>query len=398
MVSKIFYRPIFYTLVRRLKEPRKFIQVLSGPRQSGKTTLIRQAIDSLEIPSHYASADEPFLQSRSWIEDQWNTARLIAKRSRNILLVLDEIQKIPSWSDIVKRLWDEDAMNRIPVKIAILGSSPLLMQRGLTESLAGRFEIIPVSHWSYAEMRDVFGWTLEQYIYFGGYPGSASLIDDQQRWSRYIIDSLIETTISRDILHMTRVDKPALMRRLFHLGCDYSGQVLSYQKMLGQLQDTANTTTLAHYLELLSGAGMITGIQKFAGQRVRQKGSSPKLLALNTALISAQSPHSFEEAQGNRACWGRLVESSAGAYLVNSASGSNIEVFYWREGSKEVDYILRRGKSITAIEIKSSRVRDNFSGMDSFNKTFNPKNKIIVGRQGIPLEKFMLAPVSDWMQ
>lgn len=398
MVSKIFYRPIFYTLVRRLKEPRKFIQVLSGPRQSGKTTLIRQAIDSLEIPSYYASADEPFLQSRSWIEDQWNTARFMAKRSGNILLVLDEIQKIPSWSDIVKCLWDEDAMNRIPVKIAILGSSPLLMQRGLTESLAGRFEIIPVSHWSYAEMRDAFGWTLEQYIYFGGYPGSASLIDDQQRWSRYIIDSLIETTISRDILHMTRVDKPALMRRLFHLGCDYSGQVLSYQKMLGQLQDTANTTTLAHYLELLSGAGMITGIQKFAGQRVRQRGSSPKLLALNTALISAQSPYSFDEAQKNRAYWGRIVESSAGAYLVNSASGSNIEVFYWREGTKEVDYILRRGKSITAVEIKSGRVRDSFSGMDSFNKIFNPKNKIIVGQQGIPLEKFMLSPVSDWMQ
>jgi hypothetical protein len=393
----MFYRPIFQVLVRRLKEPRKFIQVLSGPRQSGKTTLIRQVIDSLEIQSHYASADEPFLQAQSWIEEQWNTARLMAKKSRNMLLVLDEIQKIPSWSDIVKNLWDEDTRNRIPLKTVILGSSPLLMQRGLSESLAGRFEIIPVSHWSYSEMRDAFGWELEQYIYFGGYPGAAPLIHDQQRWSRYIIDSLIETTISRDVLHMTRVDKPALLRRLFHLGCNYSTQVLSYQKMLGQLQDTANTTTLAHYLELLSGSGMVTGIQKFAGQQVRQRGSSPKLLALNTALISAQSPFSFEEAQENRSYWGRLVESSIGAYLVNGSIGSNIEVFYWREGNKEVDYILRRGKSVTAIEIKSGRVKDSFSGMDSFTTAFTPKQKIIVGIQGISIEEFLLAPVSDWV-
>jgi len=393
----MFYRPIFQVLVRRLKEPRKFRQVLSGPRQSGKTTLIRQVIDSLEIQSHYASADEPFLQAQSWIEEQWNTARLMAKKSRNMLLVLDEIQKIPSWSDIVKNLWDEDTRNRIPLKTVILGSSPLLMQRGLSESLAGRFEIIPVSHWSYSEMRDAFRWKLEQYIYFGGYPGAAPLIHDQQRWSRYIIDSLIETTISRDVLHMTRVDKPALLRRLFHLGCNYSTQVLSYQKMLGQLQDTANTTTLAHYLELLSGSGMVTGIQKFAGQQVRQRGSSPKLLALNTALISAQSPFSFGEAQENRTYWGRLVESSIGAYLVNGSIGSNIEVFYWREGNKEVDYILRRGKSVTAIEIKSGRVKDSFSGMDSFTTAFTPKQKIIVGIQGISIEEFLLAPVSDWV-
>lgn len=393
----MFYRPIFQVLVRRLKEPRNFIQVLSGPRQSGKTTLIRQVIDSLEIQSHYASADEPFLQAQSWIEEQWNTARLMAKKSRNMLLVLDEIQKIPSWSDIVKNLWDEDTRNRIPLKTVILGSSPLLMQRGLSESLAGRFEIIPVSHWSYSEMRDAFRWKLEQYIYFGGYPGAAPLIHDQQRWSRYIIDSLIETTISRDVLHMTRVDKPALLRRLFHLGCNYSTQVLSYQKMLGQLQDTANTTTLAHYLELLSGSGMVTGIQKFAGQQVRQRGSSPKLLALNTALISAQSHFSFEEAQENRTYWGRLVESSIGAYLVNGSIGSNIEVFYWREGNKEVDYILRRGKSVTAIEVKSGRVKDSFSGMDSFTTAFTPKQKIIVGIQGISIEEFLLAPVSDWV-
>lgn len=275
----MYSRPIYKSLLSRLKEPRKFLQVLAGPRQVGKTTLIRQVIDTLKVPSHYASADEPTLKSAVWIEQQWEIGRLNAMKSgkkEEALLVLDEVQKVSGWSEIVKRLWDEDTANKTQLKVVLLGSSPLLIHRGLTESLAGRFEIIPITHWSFSEMKDAFGWNVEQFIYFGGYPGAAGLIDDQERWSRYIIDSLIETTISRDILLMTRVDKPALIRRLFLLGCDYSGQILSYQKMLGQLQDAGNTTTLAHYLELLAGAGMLTGLQKFAGKQIKQRGTSPK--------------------------------------------------------------------------------------------------------------------------
>ena len=308
----MYHRPMYHMLVKRLQEPRRFIQVLAGPRQTGKTTIVRQVVDDNIIPVHYASADEPTLQSRAWIEQQWEAGRVMVAKTKGkggALLVLDEVQKVTGWSEVVKRLWDSDTRNRISLKVALLGSAPLLIQRGLTESLAGRFEIIPVIHWSYAEMREAFRWDLDRFIYFGGYPGAADLIADRQRWSRYIIDALIETTLSRDILLLTRVDKPALLRRLFQLGCSFSGQILSYQKMIGQLQDAGNTTTLAHYLELLTGAGMLTGLQKFAAHQVRERASSPKLQVLNTALITAQSRLTFDEAQKDREFWGRLVES-----------------------------------------------------------------------------------------
>jgi hypothetical protein len=358
-------------------------------------------MDDLDAPAHYASADEPFLRDRTWIEQQWELGRLRAKdapRRPGAVLVLDEVQKIGGWSETVKRLWDEDTAARVVLKVVLLGSSPLLVQKGLTESLAGRFELIPVTHWSFVEMRQAFGWKLDQFVYFGGYPGAAGLINDHPRWSRYIMDALIETTISRDILLMTRVDKPALLRRLFHLGCDYSGQVLSYQKMVGQLQDAGNTTTLAHYLELLSGAGMLTGLSKFSDRRVRQRASSPKLQVMNTALMTASSPHAFEAAKKDRDFWGRLVESAAGAHLINTSLGTKTEVFYWREGTREVDYILRSGKSITAIEVKSGYAKESLPGMEAFSKAFKPTRKLLVGNRGIPMEEFLTKPATHWVR
>jgi predicted AAA+ superfamily ATPase len=362
--------------------------------------MVRQVADETRIPVHYASADEPTLQSRAWIEQQWETGRLLtseAAAASGAILVLDEIQKVTGWSEVVKRLWDGDTRKKLFLKVVLLGSAPLLIQRGLTESLAGRFETIPVTHWSYAEMQEAFGWDLDQFIYFGGYPGAADLIADRHRWSRYIIDSLIETTISRDILLLTRVDKPALLRRLFQLGCSHSSQILSYQKMIGQLQDAGNTTTLAHYLELLAGAGMLTGLHKFAAQRVRERASSPKLQVLNTALISAQSPLTFEAARKDRESWGRLVESAVGAHLINSAAGTGVEVFYWRERNREVDFVLRSGKTVVAIEVKSGTLREGLPGMDAFEKAFKPKRKLLVGEDGIPLGKFLLTPAEAWV-
>jgi hypothetical protein len=362
---------------------------------------VSQAADEMHIPVHYASADEPTLQSRTWIEQQWETGRLLAAETAGRsggILILDEIQKVTGWSGVIKRLWDNDTRKRMALKVVLLGSAPLLIQRGLTESLAGRFEIIPVTHWSYAEMREAFGWDLDRFIYFGGYPGAAELIVDRQRWSRYIIDSLIETTLSRDILLLTRVDKPALLRRLFQLGCAHSGQILSYQKMIGQLQDAGNTTTLAHYLELLAGAGMLTGLHKFASSRIRERSSSPKLQVLNTALVSAQSPLTFEAARMDRDSWGRLVESAVGAHLINSSVETGIEIFYWRERSREVDFVLRSGKTAVAIEVKSGSRKEGLPGMDAFDKAFKPKRKLLVGEDGIPLEKFMLTPAEEWLK
>jgi hypothetical protein len=394
----MFTRPIYKEIYSRLKEPRKFIQILAGPRQVGKTTLAERIMKEIGIPSHYVTADEPALHAPVWIEEQWEAGRNLTHSGANeAILLLDEIQKMPGWSETVKRLWDYDSRHKIRLKLLILGSSPLLIQKGLTESLAGRFEIIPVTHWSYQEMREAFGWSLEQYIYFGGYPGAAELIGDNNRWKRYIRDSIIETSLSRDIMLLNPIQKPALLRRLFQLGCEYSGKILTYQKMLGQLQDKGSTLTMAHYLELLSGAGMITGLQKYAAQKVRQRASSPKLQVLNNALISAQIGLSWEEAKTNKEYWGQLVESAVGAHLINSSQGTPLKVAYWREGDREVDFILEAGKNLTAIEVKSKRQKRALTGMDAFTKEFMPQRKLLVGEQGIALEKFLLRPASEWV-
>ena len=388
------------TLVARLREPRRFMQVVAGARQVGKTTLVGQVLDRLDAPSVFVSADEPTLADTSWLAAQWERARVIAADSRRTgaVLVFDEVQKIPGWSETVKRLWDEDSRAKRSVRVVLLGSAPLLMQQGLTESLAGRFEIVHLPHWSFAEMRSAFGFSLEQYLYFGGYPGAAPLVHDPQRWRRYLLDSLIETTIARDVLLMTRVDKPALLRRVFELGCRYSGQVLPFTKMLGQLQDAGNATTLAHYLDLLGGAGMLTGLQKFAGKAVRQRGSSPKLQVLNTALMTAQSGLSPDEAHVDREYRGRLVESAVGAHLANAAASGICELFYWRERSREVDFVVRSGRSVIAIEVKSGRAPGGFPGLGAFAEAFKPKRTLLVGGDGIPLEEFLTRPVQHWLQ
>ena len=385
-------------LLKRLKEKRRFLQVLAGPRQVGKTTLVRQVMAAAKIPAHYASADEPTLRDRTWLEQQWDITRLKAKEGKNgALLVLDEIQKIPDWSSVVKLLWDADTHSGVHLKVVLLGSAPLLIQSGLTESLAGRFEVIAVPHWSFPEMHEAFGWNLEQYIFYGAYPGAAELIDYPERWRRYIQDSLIETTISRDILLLTRVDKPALLRRLFHLGCAYSGQILSYQKMIGQLTDAGNTVTLAHYLDLLQGAGMLAGLAKYSHGQVRQRGSSPKLQVLNTALMSAQDQRSITEARQDGDYWGRLVESCIGAHLFNSSLGTDISVTYWRERNHEVDFVLQKGKTVVAIEVKSGGRRESLPGMEAFARQFKPKRQLLVGSQGIFLEEFLSKPAAYWL-
>lgn len=383
------------TLLARFAEPRRFIQILAGPRQSGKTTIARQAMDGTDISSHYATADEPSIKDRLWLEQQWNTGRLLEKEHGKALLVLDEIQKIPGWSEIVKWLWDEDSARLSSLHVLLLGSSPLLLQKGMTESLAGRFEQIPVGHWSYLEMKAAFGVDLNQYIYFGGFPGAVSLMPDEQRWRHYILDALIETAISRDILLMTRIDKPILLRRMFEFGCLYSGQIMSFQKMTGQLKDAGNTTTLAHYLDLLGGAGILTGLQKYSGKEVKKRSSSPKLLVNNTAIMSALSHHTFQDAQKDHEFWGRLVESAIGAHLLNGILGSELKLYYWSGSNREVDYILVRGEEIIAVEVKSSLKRTSLPGMEMFSRHYKIKKPLLVGAQGIPLEKFFSISLAD---
>ena len=394
----MFHRPQLATLTQRLTEPRRFIQILSGPRQVGKTTLARQALSRFQGTSHYASADLPSAPDTAWIQQQWTIARQISK-SQPCVLVLDEVQKVPRWSEVIKMLWDEDNFASTiahPLHVILLGSTQFLMQAGISESLAGRYELIRLPHWSYAEMRDAFGWGVEQFIYFGGYPGAASLISDQERWRAYVLDAIIEPTLTRDVLQLARIDKPALLRRLFTLGCHYSSQILSFQKMIGQLQDAGNTTTLSNYLTLLAGAWMLTGLDKFAGDVARSRASSPKLQALDTALINAQSGVGFQEAMRDHAWWGRLVESAVGAHLHNSKS-SGVLLQYWRERNHEVDFVLSQGAHMTAIEVKSGADKGALSGLKKFTEQFRHAKPLVVGTGGMSIETFLLTPADQWL-
>ncbi len=385
-----YHRPIFTTLRQRLAEPRRFIQVLAGPRQVGKTTLALQLIEKARAPYHFAAADGISPANSAWLEQQWETARLKWKQaqSESFLLVIDEIQKIDNWSETVKAQWDADTRTKTPVKVLILGSSRLLLQQGLTESLAGRFEITQATHWSLREMQEAFGVDTSQFVWFGGYPGAVDLIGEEARWKQYVMNALVETSISKDILMLTRVDKPALMRRLFDLGCAYSGQVLSYNKMLGQLLDAGNTTTLSHYLDLLGTAGLLTGIEKYAPNKIIRRSSSPKLVPCNTALVSAQSAESFEKAILRPDLWGRMVESAVGAHLINFALQENFEVFYWADGHAELDFVLVYRNQVLGIEVKSGRIQKS-EGAKVFKKRFPDARLMLVGQTGISWEAFL---------
>jgi predicted AAA+ superfamily ATPase len=392
----MFQRPYFQELTTRLKEPRKFIQVLMGPRQVGKSTLAQQVLQKLKSPFLSVSADAVPNTGDVWLEQQWEAARLQFQNSgsSDYILAIDEIQKISNWSEIAKKLWDEDTRKKRNIKVVLLGSSRLLLQQGLTESLAGRFETTYLGHWSFAEMQEAFGFTPEQYVWFGGYPGAATLTSDEDRWKKYVNDALIETSISKDILMLTRVDKPALLRKLFELGCLYSGQILSYTKIIGQLQDAGNTTTLAHYLHLLDTAGLLAGIEKFTGEELRQRSSSPKFQVHNTALLTAQQVASLDEVRQQPDIWGRWVEAAIGAHLVNHQLSEGYTVNYWRHRNDEIDFVLEKKGKVIGIEVKSG-VTQKAQGMDAFKKQFGPDKILLIGNTGIPWPEFLRTRPSE---
>jgi uncharacterized protein len=392
----MFERHHLQILIKRIHEPRRFLQVIMGPRQVGKTTLVTQLAVQAKIDYLFVSADSIAASNATWLEQQWEAARikLVQHETKEFLLVIDEIQKIDNWSETVKLLWDTDTRNNLNLKVILLGSSRLLLQQGLTESLAGRFESTYMGHWSFDEMQQAFGWDVNQYVWFGGYPGSATLIDDEERWKTYVTESLIETSISKDILMLTRVDKPALMKRLFELGCLYSGQILSYTKVLGQLQDAGNTTTLSHYLELLDTAGLLAGIEKYAPDVIRQRSSSPKFQVHNTALISAQRNDLFKDTLAKPGEWGRMVESSIGSHLINHSLTDKFNIHYWRERNDEVDFVIERKGKVIGLEVKSSAAGST-SGMTAFKNKFNPDKVLLIGNAGLPWQDFLkINPVS----
>ena len=390
----MYKRKVVDVILQRLLEPRKRIQVVAGPRQVGKTTSIEQAVADFYGGYTYKLAEGLGLSPLEWLISEWNAARAKAKAEGGHLLIVDEIQKIKGWSEAVKRLWDEDSFHHVDLKVCLLGSSRLLLQKGLEESLAGRFEMIDIWHWSFADMRAAFGYTLEDYILFGGYPGAADLRKDGTRWKQYIRDAIIEPSITLDILQLESVAKPELLRQTFALGCNYSGRILSYQKMVGQLQEAGNTTTIAHYLRLLGEAGLLTGLGKLYDEPLRVRSSSPKLAVCNNALRTAMQSCSPDELRNDPVRWGHAVESAVGAQLMSLVHRRDIDLLYWNVGSKEVDYVLRRDDQIAAIEVKSADA-DSISGMREFLRKYPHAKPYMIGGQGMPLETAFAVSAMD---
>lgn len=375
-------------LIMRLQEPRRTIQVVAGPRQVGKTTLVKQVLQQLSTPSRFFNADGVEPDDKDWIAARWEEVRALMhfNQYQEMVLVIDEVHKINNWSEQVKREWDADTFNDVNIKVVLLGSSRLLLKKGLTESLAGRFEILSMTHWSFQEMQEAFGWNINQYVYFGGYPGSAPYVNNEARWRKYMRESIIAPAIEKDVLQTTYIYKPALMHQLFHLGCAYSGELLSYNKMLGLLQDAGNATTLVNYLEVLGESKLLTGLPKYVKDASRKYRTIPKLQVYNNALLTALTEGvSYEKVFTDPQLWGRWVESAVGCYLLDKADELDCDLFYWREDNEEVDFVLRRADKLLAIEVKSGKRQSN-SGLSTFRQMYNPQHSLVVGGQALPLE------------
>lgn len=386
----MYVRSQYKELKSRIEEPRDKIQVVSGPRQVGKSTLVKQVLQDVDLPYMLVSADNVDKENTGWIGEMWSTARARMKATglAEYLLVIDEVHKVDNWSEAVKKEWDDDTFNDLSLKVVILGSSRLLLKDGLTESLAGRYELIRMPHWSYGEMHEAFDMEVDHYIYFGAYPGGAKYVNDERRWRKYIKDSIVAPAIERDVLQTKTVYKPALMRQLFELGCAYSSEELSLNKMLGQLQDAGNVTTLAGYLTTLDESRLLCGLHKYASDNARKYNSVPKLMVYNTALFSVQSGMNFNKAFTTPKLWGRWVESAVGAYLLNEADENDYKLYYWRERDDEVDFVIDAGGKLIAIEVKSGRRTTN-AGLGEFKKRFNIAYSLVVGSGGVPVEEFL---------
>lgn len=386
----MYKRAEYLTIKSRIEEPRKFIQVVMGPRQVGKSTVVKQVLQDLDMSYQFYSADNVPATNSAWVSNCWAAVRSLkeSRKQESMLLVIDEIQKIYNWSEVVKKEWDDDTFHDRNIKVMLLGSSRVLLERGLSESLGGRFEEIRMAHWSYPEMRDCFGFTLDRYLFYGGYPGAASLIGDEERYRQYIQSAIVEATINKDILMDTPIGKPALLRQTFELGAAYSGQLLSLTKMLGALQDAGNTTTLAGYVQLLDESGMLNGLQKYSIDTARRKSSIPKFQVYNNALKTIYNPNTFEQTMLDRKVWGHLFESGIGAYIISQAFVHRFEVFYWRERNDEVDFVLRKKGSVVAIEVKSNAEKRT-AGLGTFKRMFNPQTALLVGDGGINAGEFL---------
>ena len=391
-------RYLLEQIVERLEEPRHLLQVIVGPRQVGKTTMCRQIVSKWRGLIQYHTADSVPVANQGWIDGIWEAIRRQMKfqQASEAVLIIDEIQKIENWSEIVKKNWDLDTMNGVNLKVIILGSSRALIKQGLSESLLGRFELNILGHWSYSEMKKVFGFTPEQYAFFGAYPGAAKLVGNEKRFKDYIRDSIIESVVSKDILQLTKVNKPALLRQIANVGISYSSQIISYNKLMGNFSDSGNTTTLSHYIQMLDEAGIVCGLQKYSSKKIMPKQSIPKFQVHNQALFSSLMPVPFSGAQLDYALWGRFVESAVGAHLFAEKSRLNGgKIWYWRESegrnTYEVDFVFEYNGKTLGIEVKSGS--GQVKGFAKFKEHFPEAMTLLVGNDGMPWQEFIAGKI-----
>jgi predicted AAA+ superfamily ATPase len=363
-MNPVFERPFVADLLQRLQGQPRLIQVLTGPRQVGKTTGVRQLMAQCGWPAHYASADDVLTSDRSWLLQQWQQALLLGN---DALLVIDEIQKVPNWSETLKALWDQQPAR---LRVLLLGSSALQIHTGVSESLAGRFELLRVHHWTFAQLQAAFGYDLPRYLAFGGYPGAVALEGSPDRWYAYMKDAIVEAVIGKDILQSRTVAKPALFRQAFEILCAYPAQEISYTKLLGQLQDGGNTDLIRHYIELYGAAFLLHALQKYSAKTWLSRSSSPKMLPACPALYSLVAGVSVATDAEQR---GRAFELAGGAELMQQPG----QLFYWRERNDEVDFVLQYPDRLYAIEVKSGRKKSG-RGLEAFCRQAPQALRVIV--------------------
>lgn len=380
-------------LKSRMAEPRRRMQIVMGPRQVGKSTLVGQFTEGISVPFDFFAADGVNRFDSSWIPNKWQQVRMrmdIHSEQEHILII-DEVQKIRGWSEQVKKEWDEDSRSHRNLKVILLGSSRLLLQKGLEESLEGRFETIKMGYWDWQEMHEAFGFSMDEYVYFGGFPGLAPDIQDEDRWRNLMEDSIISPILTRDILEIEEIRNPALLRQVFELACIESAKELSLTKMQGTM-NSGTVPTIKNYLDVLNKSMIVQPLQNYSPSRVKEKQSVPKMQVFNNAFRNRFGTFSFDEARVDPAEWGRLVESAVGAHLANRAMTDDYELFYWRnERRQECDYVLRKGQALVAIEVKSGSV-DKTVGFEKFKERFADKvtAAFIVGPHALPLDDFFI--------
>ena len=339
------------------------IQVVQGPRQTGKTTGVLHFLKSQKKIFHYVSADGVLGNGLSWILNEWQKAC----DKKAAYFVVDEIQKITDWPGVIKQIGDKNARSAKPIQFILLGSSSLQIQKGLTESLAGRYQIVPVHHWNFLESKKLVPkMTLEQFLEVGGYPGSYRFLKNHDTFTNYIKQSIVEPVLHIDLLSFSRIQKPALFKQVFEILCHYPAQEISYTKLLGQIQDKGNTDLIKTYISFYERAFLFKSLQKFSARPVKIKSSSPKVLPLSPCFSLFGHSNNLLP---------RVFEATVGAQLLRLPG----ELYYWREKNKEVDFVFRYKKTTYAIEVKWGN-KKNSSGMDVFLKKFKTAVPVFINR------------------